>query len=269
MPVITSGQQPVEYQLEGTAGAPVLVLSNSLGTTMSMWEPQLDLLRRHFQVLRYDTRGHGGSLAGRGQPSGYTSSYTSGYTLEQLGRDVLALLDALDVERAHFCGISMGGLTGLWLGVHAGHRLHKLVVANSAARIGSAEGWRQRAADVRASGMDGVADGAAGRWFTPTYAARAPGQVAALVEGLRACDPAGYADCCLALADADLRQEIGAIETPTLLIGGLHDPVTTMDCARFMQDRIGNALCVALDASHLSNVEAPVAFNRALAEFLI
>jgi len=152
--------------------------------------------------------------------------------------------------------------------VHASHRLHKLVVANSAARIGSADGWRQRAAQVMAEGMDGVADGAAGRWFTPAYAARAPRQVAALIGDLRACSPAGYADCCMALAQADLRRQLHAITAPTLLIAGRHDPVTVVDDARFMQSRIRNAACVELEASHLSNVEAADDFNRALHDFL-
>jgi len=240
--------QHIEYQLEGPAAAPVLVLSNSLGTTYSMWQPQLAALQHSFRLLRYNTRGHG--------------------TLEQLGRDVLDLLDGLEIERAHFCGISMGGLTGLWLGVHAGHRLHKLVVANSAARIGSADGWRQRAAQVMAEGMDGVADGAPGRWFTPAFAARAPEQVATLIDGLRACSSASYAACCLALAQADLREQIGAISVPTMLIAGQHDPVTTVADAHFMQSRIRKVACVELSASHLSNVEAAQGFNRALHEFL-
>lgn len=256
--ILAPGPGQIAYALEGPSGAPVLVLSNSLGTTMSMWQAQATALSRRFRVLRYDTRGHGASGGG--------NAAVDGYTLDQLGGDVLRLLDALDIERAHFCGISMGGLTGLWLGVHAGHRLHRLAVANSAAMIGSPGGWRQRAAQVRESGMGAVADGAAARWFTPAFQRAAAAQ--ALVDGLRASPPAGYAACCAALAGADLREAIGAIAVPTLLLAGRHDPVTTVDDARAMQARIPAALYAELDASHLSNVEAEAEFTRQLQLFL-
>ena len=130
--------QGIAYTVAGPDGAPALVLSNSLGTTIEMWSPQLDALSKHFRVVRYDTRGHGASIAPAGE-----------YTLDTLGRDVLAVLDALNIERAHVCGISMGGLTGQWLGVHASDRIDKLIVANTAARIGTLQGWRDRAALVR------------------------------------------------------------------------------------------------------------------------
>lgn len=257
MPILEHAQAPIAYTLEGPPDAPVAVLSNSLGTTMSMWDAQAAALAPDFRVLRYDTRGHGAS-GGCGDAC----------TLDVLGGDVLRLLDALDIEQAHFCGISMGGLTGLWLGVHAGQRLRSLVVANSAACIGSAAAWQERAAQVEAHGMDGVADGAAGRWFTPAFIERAPGVVAALVDDLRHCPPAGYAACCRALAGADLRERIGAIAVPTLLIGGRHDPVTTVADLDFMGTRIPGAQQVILDASHLSNIEAKDAFSDALRAFL-
>jgi 3-oxoadipate enol-lactonase len=260
MPILEPGPQQIAYWLEGPADAPVLVLSNSLGTTMSMWDAQAEALARTFRVLRYDTRGHGAS--------GQGLDVASGYTLDQLGDDVLRLLDGLGIERASFCGISMGGLTGLWLGVHAGHRLERLVVANSAARIGTVAGWFDRAAQVVASGMDAVADGARGRWFTEGFAQRAPAVVDALVDDLRRTSPAGYAACCLALGGADLCEAICTIRVPTLLVAGRHDPVTTVDDAVFMRDRIAGARCVALDASHLSNVEAAEAFTDQLRNFL-
>ncbi|MCW3478430.1 3-oxoadipate enol-lactonase [Neisseriaceae bacterium JH1-16] len=247
----------LHYQIDGPAGAPVLVLSNSLGTTLDMWAPQLAAFGQHYRVLRYDTRGHGGSDAPAGP-----------YRFEQLGRDVLALLDALDIERAHFCGISMGGLTGLWLGVNAGHRLDKLVVCNSAAKIGNAEGWHERAALVRKEGMAGVAAGAAGRWFTPAFAASSLLQVLTLVEGLATSPAEGYAACCDALADSDLREAIFGIVRPTLLVAGSADPVTTVDDARFIAERIAGSRVVELPASHLSNVEAVGGFNEAVLAFL-
>ncbi|WP_211463357.1 3-oxoadipate enol-lactonase [Collimonas silvisoli] len=247
----------IAYTLDGPVNAPVVVLSNSLGTTLAMWDGQAQVLQQHYRVLRYDTRGHGRSLVS-----------AAPYTLQMLGQDVLHLLDALQIEKFHFCGISMGGLTGLWLALHAGQRLQRMVVADSAACIGTADGWRTRAQLVLDSGMDAVADGAAGRWFTPAFIARAPEQVLQHVAALRACNPAGYAGCCLALADADLRSEIAAIKTPSLLIAGLHDPVTTTADARFMQDAIAGARYAELDASHLSNIEARADFNRLLLQFL-
>ena len=224
---------------------------------MAMWDHQMEVLRQRYRILRYDTRGHGRSLAS-----------PAPYTLQMLGQDVLHLLDALKIDKFHFCGISMGGLTGLWLAIHAGARLQKLVIADSAARIGTADGWRARAQLVRDSGMAAVADGAAGRWFTPAFIAHAPGLVQQYVASLRTCSPAGYAACCLALADADLRSEIAAIKTQTLLIAGVHDPVTTTTDARFMQDAIGGAQYAELNASHLSNIEASADFNKLLLQFL-
>jgi 3-oxoadipate enol-lactonase len=259
MPVLMPGPQQIAYVLEGAPDAPVLMLSNSLGTTMDMWQPQSQVLAQRFRVLRYDTRGHGASGP---------ADAGAGYTLDQLGEDVLRLLDALEIDRVHFCGISMGGLTGLWLGVHAPDRLQRLVVANSAACIGQPAGWHERAALVQANGMDMVADGAAGRWFTPAFQRSAPHAVQNLVEGLRTTSPAGYAACCTALAQADLRLSIAAVNLPTLLIAGRHDPVTTVADARAMQARIAGAHCVELDASHLSSVEAAAEFTRQLSLFL-
>jgi 3-oxoadipate enol-lactonase len=255
MATITVDGRAVSFQLDGEPGKPWLMFSNSLGTSLRMWQAQTEFLRGGFRILRYDTRGHGGSQSGAA-------------TLAQLGQDVLALLDALDIERTHFCGLSMGGAIAQWLGIHAPQRLNKLVIANSAPRIGTPQGWLDRAAQVRASGLDAVADGAAGRWFTPTYAEREPLRVAALVEGLRSGSAEGYAACCHALAGADLRGQLSAIAAPTLLIAGAHDPVTTVADAAAMLEQIPRAAMVTLEASHISNIEAEAAFNQALGDFL-
>src|SRR5450830_266312 len=241
------------YTLEGPAGAPVLMFSNSLGTTMSLWEQQAAALRGQYRILRYDTHGHGRSANASGP-----------VTLAQLGQDVLDLLDSLQLDKVSFCGISMGGLIGLWLGVHAGERLQRLIVANTAAKIGSADAWRSRAEQVVENGMDGVADGAAGRWFTPAFIAREPALVAGMIGQLRVTSTRGYAACCLALADADLRDRIAAIHAPTLVVAGRDDPVTTLADAHFLQQNIVGATGLELAASHLSNLEASHEFSAGL-----
>jgi 3-oxoadipate enol-lactonase len=248
----------LHYQLDGPTDAPLVVLSNSLGTDINMWTPQLTAFNRHLRVLRYDTRGHDHSVVTPGP-----------YSIDLLGQDVLTLLDSLDIERAHFCGISMGGLTGLWLGVHAPQRLNKLVVCDTAARVGTAEGWQARAKLVREEGMPEVADGAADRWFTPHFIQHQPQLVDMLLKQLRNSPPAGYAACCDALAVADLRQDIARIQLPTLVVCGAHDPVTTPADARYIVEQVKGARYVELDASHLSNVEAAEAFNDAVVSFLV
>lgn len=265
MPLMTPGSHPIAYTLDGPADGPdsarVLMFSNSLGTTMAAWDHQAAALAAERRILRYDTRGHGASPA-------FPALLHQPCSLQALGEDALRVLDACHIERVDFCGISLGGITGLWLAVHAPQRIGRLVVANSAARIGSADSWQARAAQVRAAGMDAVADGAAQRWFTPDFRTRAPQAVAALVDGLRGCDPAGYAACCEALADADLRADLGRIAAPTLLIASRHDPVTTVQDAHAMLARIDGARCIELDASHLSNIESGPAFTQALHAFL-
>ncbi|MEO5932942.1 MAG: 3-oxoadipate enol-lactonase [Duganella sp.] len=247
----------IHYETEGCPGLPALVFSNSLGTTLEMWDAQARELSKNYHVVRYDTRGHGRSS----DPAGP-------YSLARLGSDVLALMDHLSISHAHFCGLSMGGLTAQWLGVHAYDRIDKLVIANSAARVGTMDGWRQRARMARAEGLAGIADGAAGRWFTPDFIDREPQRVAALVEAMLHGSADGYAACCDALAVADLREKIDTIPNATLIIAGSHDPVTTPDDAAFMQQKIKDAATVTLAASHMSNIEAPEAFNQALAAFL-
>jgi 3-oxoadipate enol-lactonase len=248
----------LHYTLEGPEQAPVVVLAHSLGTTLALWSAQTDALKAHYRVLRYDTRGHGAS----GVPCGP-------YSLDQLGGDVVALLDALSIGRAHFCGVSMGGLTGLWLGIHAPHRFLSLTLANTAPRIATRESWLERAAIVRSEGMQPVVDGAPARWFTPAFAQQHPEQMAGVLEQLHHSPPEGYAASCEALARADLSALVGHIRLPTLLIAGVHDPVTTVQDADRMAQAIGNARRVDLQASHISNIEAADAFNDALLSSLM
>lgn len=248
----------LHYRTDGDRAKPCLVLSNSLGTDLSMWDAQADDLAGDFFVVRYDTRGYGQSVSG-GAPFG----------IDRLGLDVVALLDHLDIARAAFCGISMGGLTGQWLAIHQPRRLTHLVLANTAARIGGAAPWQLRAEQVRRDGMAAVADGAAARWFTPSFIAQEAATVARLVATLRDQDAGGYAACCEVLAQTDLHGSVGTITVPTLIIAGEHDPVTTLDDARWLQRQIAGARLASLPASHISNIEAADLFTEQLRTFLL
>lgn len=246
--------------IDGDAAAPPLILSNSLGTTLEMWDPQVKALSRQHRLIRYDTRGHGGSPVTPGP-----------YSFEDLGLDVLAVLDALDIGQAAFCGISMGGHTGLWLGIHAGQRFKGIAVCNSAARIGSAQGWLERAAMVRAGGpsaLRALAESSPSRWFSGGYVQSHPAEVQLAQSWIAGLAPPGYAACCEALAASDLRDGLHRITTPTLLLAGTVDPVTTVADAQAMQAAITGAGLAVLPASHLSNLESPQAFNQAILEFL-
>jgi 3-oxoadipate enol-lactonase len=247
----------LHFRTQGSPSQPCVVLSNSLGTDLEMWDAQAEALARDYYVLRYDARGHGLSTRG-----------SAPVTLERLGRDVVGLLDALHISDAHFCGISMGGLTGQWLAIHQPKRINKLVLANTAARIGTSDGWAARAAQVRSTGMDSVADGAAARWFTSAFIGRAAGTVDGMIARLRAQDAEGYAACCDALAVADLREAVATITAPTLILAGEHDPVTTLADGAWMAERIQGARLDTVPASHLSNIEAQETFTQKLRQFL-
>ncbi|POU77330.1 3-oxoadipate enol-lactonase [Leclercia sp. LSNIH6] len=247
----------LEYRLDGPEAAPLLVLSNSLGTTWEMWQEQMTDFTRHFRVLRYNTRGHGRSPVSAG-----------GITLDSLGQDVIALLDHLDIERAFFCGISLGGMTGMWLNRHAPSRFDRIVVANTAAKIGESRDWLQRAGTVRQQGMAPVASTAAERWFTAVFREGNPGQVALLIDSLADTPAEGYAACCEALAAADLRSDVAAMLRPMLAIAGEEDLVTTVSDAQWIAAQAKQTEYVALPASHLSNVACPEAFNQQVLTFL-
>lgn len=257
MPFAESNGARFNYRFDGPADAPVLVLSNSLGTNLSMWDQQIPALVAQFRVLRYDTRGHG------------QSSVTAGpYSITQLGRDVVGLLDGLGIERAHFCGLSMGGVTGMWLGVYAADRINRLVLCNTAAKIGSPETWNPRIEMVRTQGMVAVAETQAQRWFTPAFIAKAPDVIASTRQMIASTSAEGYAANCGAIRAMDQRDTISRIRARTLVIAGLHDPVIPGVDVRYLVGTIPGAKLVELDASHLSNVEAPVEFTNALLSFL-
>ena len=257
MPQAQLGEVLVNYRFDGRDDAPVLVLSNSLGTGLAMWEPQMAELTERFRVLRYDTRGHGQSSAPPGP-----------YAIAQMGMDVLALLAHVGVARAHFCGLSMGGMIGMWLGINAPAHLDRLVLCNTAARIGPPENWNARIARVREGGMAAIADIVLARWFTAPFLASNPAVAARTREMLLGMPPDGYVASCAAVRDMDQRDDVGRISATTLVIAGTHDAVTTPADCRYLVDRIDLARYVELDAAHISNLEQPVEFTQALLDFL-
>lgn len=257
MPIAKLQGLSVHYAMTGHESAPVVILSNSLGANFSMWVAQLTTLEKQFRVLRYDTRGEG-----------LTSVTPGPYTIDLLGSDVLRLLDFLKIERAHFCGLSMGGMIGMWLGLNAGNRLDKLVLCNTAAKIGTAEAWNTRIESVSRGGMSDVAAAVCERWFTPAFRERSPEVVARTQRTIESMPPDGYVACCAAVRDYDARERVAQIHTPTLVIAGKHDPATPPADGRLLAERITGARYVELDASHLSNIEASEEFTAALINFL-
>jgi len=247
----------MHYEVAGPGGAPVLVFSNSLGTDLSMWDVQAAEFAKKFRVVRYDKRGHG-----------LSSSPAGPYTIEMLGRDVLGLLDFLEFDRVHFCGLSIGGQTGMWLGVNAAQRLNKLVLSNTAAKIGTIDGWNARIETISASGMKSVAATVVERWFTVGFRAEEPAEVSRIQRVLENANVQGYAGCCAAVRDFDYREKVSAIRTPTMAIAGTHDPATPPGDTRWVADQIAGSRFVELNASHLSNIEAHERFSAELDAFL-
>lgn len=244
--------------VDGPEDAPPVVMLHSLGADASMWAPQVTPLASTHRVVRLDLRGHGDADAPPGP-----------YTLDDLGGDVVDAADRLGLGTFHLCGLSLGGLVALWVGVHHGDRLRTLTVANSAARVGTADGWRARIDAVRTHGLAGIRDDVLARFFAPGFAERDPVAFAASQRAFVAGDAEGYAACCAALATADLRDRVAGIQTPTLVVGGQHDVATPPDDARALHDAIpGSHLLLLDDAAHLSNLERPDAFTRALREHL-
>lgn len=257
MPQVKVGDDLFHVELEGPSDAPVLMLSNSLGTNLNMWDPQMPELTKHFHVVRYDSRGHGQSAAPDGP-----------YTLEQLGRDALGIMDALGFETVHWMGLSKGGMVGQWLLTHAPERIGRAVLANTAAQAGSADLWNDRIRAVRANGMDAVAASVIDRWFTKAFQTEDPLAVAKIRAMLDTTPPEGYAGCIAAIRDMDQRESIRAIDQPVLVIVGAEDPATPPEAGALIAENIEGAELVTLDAAHLSNIEDEAAFTRAVVRFL-
>lgn len=246
----------LHHRLDGPADAPVLVLSGSLGTPHAMWDAQAPELAERFRLLRYDQRGHGESEVPPGP-----------YEIADLGRDVLALLDELGIERASFCGLSIGGMTGMWLGINAPERLERLVLSSTAAFFPPREQWDERAETARSEGVAALADGALDRWFTPRFHEQRPEEIERVRAMLGSTPGEGYAGCCEAIRDMDLRAELGRIQAPTLVIAGQDDPSTPPEKGEEIAAAVpGARLRVLEHARHIANVEQPRQFTDALLE---
>jgi 3-oxoadipate enol-lactonase len=254
---------PLTASLDGPAGRPVLVLGNSLGTSRQVWEPQLPALAGRFRLLRWELPGHGrpggpGARPGLDTPPGP-------YSIDGLGRAVLALLDRYGIERAHYAGISLGGMVGMWLAANAPDRIGALGLCCTSPHMPPASAWLDRAALVCASGMAAITGPSLGRWFTAAFRRAAPGTVAAYAATLEAVDPAGYAGCCEAIAAMDLRPALTRITAPTLVIAATEDPSTPPPHAALIASRIpGARLTVLRGPAHLANIQAPGPVTAAL-----
>jgi 3-oxoadipate enol-lactonase len=247
----------MHYQLDGPAGAAALVLSNSLGTDLSLWEPQLPAFAQDFRVLRYDSRGHGQTTATPGE-----------YSIELLAGDVRQLLDGLKLDRVHFCGLSIGGMTGMWLAANAPGRLNKLVLCNTAPKIGSADAWNVRIKAVREGGTKAVSESVIERWFTPDFRAKNPGIVAKTKAMIDSTSTDGYSGSCAAVRDFDFWSEVGQVKSPTLVIAGTHDAAVPPADAKKLAHAILGARYTDLSAAHISNIEDAAHFNSEVIAFL-
>ena len=246
------------YRVDGPDDAPTVVLVNSLGTDLRMWDPQVALLSQSLCVVRYDCRGHGASAVPPGP-----------YTIEQLGLDFLALLDTLQIERAHICGLSLGGLVALWAAAQYPERVIRAVFANTAARIGTEELWNARIDAVRMGGMAAVLDAVVSRFLSEGFRQLHPKTVRQIGEMIEATSPIGYTGACAALRDTDLREMIPAIHTPSLILAGALDESTPPSQARELHTAIvGSELVILQEAAHLSNVEQPEVFSKYVLGFL-
>ena len=257
MPMIDADGCPIHVEVAGPDRAPVLMLSNSLGTTLHMWDAQVEPLTRHFRLVRYDRRGHGKS----GVPKGP-------YTMERLGRDVLAVLDGLGIQKINWCGLSMGGMVGQWLGANAPQRIERLILSNTSCYFADKTAWNDRIKFVREKGLAALAGPNMERWFTKGFRERSPETIARMVEMFVATPLEGYIGCGEAVRDMDHRELLPKIKAPTLVIIGKHDPATTPEAGEYIRSHIPGAAQVVLDAAHISNIEQSAAYAATVVDFL-
>jgi 3-oxoadipate enol-lactonase len=248
----------VSYELSGPPGAPVVALSCSLGTDRSMWDRQLPALGQQLQVLRYDLRGHGASPVPPGP-----------YSIAALGSDLVALLDRLELDQVSLCGVSIGGMLSLWTAAHHPERVERMALCCTSAYIDPTGSYRDRAAAVRAHGMEPLADGALERWFTPEFRRAHPDVAARMRSVLVSMAPEGYAGCCEALADMDLRDDLQAVKAPTVVIAGAEDPATPPTHGELIAERVrGARLEIVSPARHMASIEQSDRINELILRHL-
>jgi len=258
MPKINADGCAIHVEVEGPERAPILMLSNSLGTNLHMWDEQVAPFTRHFRLVRFDRRGHGQSAVPKGP-----------YSFERLGRDVLAILDGLGIERINWCGLSMGGMEGQWLGANAASRIDKLILSNTSCYFPDKTMWDGRIKLVREKGLAEIVDANMERWFTPEFRQRSPQAMARMREMFLATDVEGYVGCGAAIRDMDHRPLLAKIHAPTLVIAGKHDPATTLEAGEFLAQHIAGARLAVLDAAHIANMEQPQAYADTVLGFLL
>jgi 3-oxoadipate enol-lactonase len=257
MPMIDADGCLLNVSVEGRDGGPTLMLSNSLGTNLQMWEPQMAAFTKLFRVIRYDRRGHGKS----GAPNGPTS-------MERYGRDVIAILNDLNIDKVHWCGLSMGGMVGQWLGANAPERFDRIILSNTSCYYPDPTNWHNRIKAVREGGLASVADAVISGWLTEDFREREP-QITANMKAMLIASPVeGYLAACEALSTLDQRALLPKIKSPTLVIAGRQDMATPLAAGEYIRSQIPGASLTILDAAHISNVEQPHAFTDAVVGFL-
>jgi 3-oxoadipate enol-lactonase len=258
MPLIEVDGCRLNVEVEGPAAAPALMLSNSLGTDLHMWDPQVKPFTQYFRLIRYDRCGHGASAVPPGP-----------YSMERLGRDVIGILDQLGIEKTDWCGLSMGGMVGQWLGAHAPGRIRRLVLANTSCHYPIKDPWNERITAVAESGLAPLVDAMMGRWFSQGFIEAEPVTIARMKAMMLATPAAGYIANCEAVRDMDHRDILGRIAAPTLIIAGRHDVATPIAAAEYIRARIPGAALTLLDAGHISNIEQAPDFTAEVMGFLM
>jgi 3-oxoadipate enol-lactonase len=258
MPHIQADGCTIHVEVEGPEESPVLMLSNPLGTNLHMWDEQVAPFTHHFRLVRYDRRGHGKSDAPKGP-----------YSMERLGRDVLAILDGLGIERINWCGLSMGGMVGQWLGAHAPNHIDKLILSNTACYFPDKTVWQGRIQLLRENGLAAVVDATMERWFTKPFRDRSPQTTARIRDMFMATNIEGYIACLEAIRDMDHRPLLAQINAPTLVIAGRHDPSTTLEAGEFIAQHALNARLAVLDTAHIANIEQPQVYAETVLGFLL
>lgn len=258
MPTISVNDLDIRYELKGQESGQVLVLVNSIATDLSVWDDVVSVLQSSFLILRYDLRGQGGSTVTDGP-----------YSIDMLGQDLIGLLDALDLDKVSLCGLSLGAMTGMWLATHHPERIARLVLCNTAARVGPPESWDARAAAVSERGMQAIRPAVLERWLSADFVGNGGTRADRVIDMALNAPAAGYIGACAAIRDMDQRESIRSITVPTLVVAGTEDAATPVADARYIAHTIPGAIFTELPGGHLSNVEQPARLGTAIRGFLL